>query len=366
MEAYVGNYRGDDVEEKKKHRRANHLILIARTMEGFQNIIKIHNDAQINGFYYSPRANRESFKQWGKGIIASTACLAGEIPRFLLAGERDKAIETYRFYESVFDKVYVEIQIIEYEEQREANRRLIELAREVGAPLLLTNDSHYLESEHAETHDVLLCIRQHKTLFDNEANEENEDVWNFDVRNLYYRNIDQMRQVFERGFTGKNGFEHLPFKDDVFTEEVFQEAAANTLALAIETEEIKLDSAVKLPKLYDDSKGILRTKTNAGFEARGLDKRPDVQKYLERIRHEFKIITKLGWADYFLVMEKIISETKAKFGEWSCGYGRGSASGSLVSYCLGLTEVDPLQYGLLFERFLDESRGNISACEFEC
>ena len=355
METYVSTYRGNDPEEKKKHRSANHLVLIAKTMEGFDNIIKIHNDAQINGFYYTPRANHEAFKQWGKGIIASTACLAGEFPQLLMLGEKDKAKALYELYKSCFDEVYVEIQIIEYEAQREANRKLIEFAREVGAPITISCDSHYLEPEHADTHDVLMCIRQHKTLFDDKG-EENDDLWNFDVKNLYYRTAEQMHQVFEKGFVDKEGKQYAPFKDDVFTEEVFQEAVANTRKIALSIEDIKLDSAIQLPKLYNDSDKTLRKKVNAGFKHRMLDRKPNFQEYIDRLTFEYDVIIKLGWGDYFLVMEKIISDTVEKFGEWAIGYGRGSAAGSLVSYCLGLTDVDPLQYGLLFERFLDASR----------
>jgi DNA polymerase-3 subunit alpha len=364
MEAYVSTYRGDDPEERKKHRSANHLVLLAKTMEGFDNIIKIHNDAQINGFYYTPRANHEAFKQWGKGIIASTACMAGEFPQLLIAGEKDKAKALYEYYKGCFDEVYIEIQIIEYEAQREANRKLIEFAKEVGAPLILTFDSHYLEPEHADTHDVLMCIRQHKTLFDDKG-EENDDVWNFDVKNMYYRTVEQMRQVFEHGFVDKAGNAYAPFKDDIFTEEVFQEAIANTRKIAVSTEDIKLDSAIRLPKLYDDGIKQLRKKTNVGFKRRLLDRKPNVQEYLDRVIREFDVISKLGWADYFLVMEKIIADTIDKHGEWAIGYGRGSAAGSLISYCLGLTDVDPLKYGLLFERFISTDRGNITACNFD-
>jgi len=355
MEAYVSDYRGDDMEEKKKHRSANHLILIAKTMEGFENIIKIHNDAQTEGFYYSPRADHSAFKKWGKGIIASTACLAGEIPSLLMADQKDKAKELYLYYKECFDELYVEIQIIEYEAQREANRRLIQFAQEMNAPLVLTCDSHYLEAEHSETHDVLMCIRQHKTLFDDKG-QENEDVWNFDVKNLYYRAASQMRQVFENGFVDKNGKAYLPFRDDVFTKEVFCEAMMNTRKIAVSTEEIKLDSTVKMPKLYANSADILRTKAEAGFADRMIDDKTNKQEYRDRFEFELGVIIKLGWADYFLILDKIISEAKAQFGEWATGYGRGSAAGSLVSYCLGFTDVDPLPYGLLFERFLDESR----------
>lgn len=355
MEAYTSPYRGEDPEERKKHRSANHLVLIAKTMEGFENIIKIHNDSQMNGFYYTPRANRDVFKQFGKGIVSSTACLAGEIPQLLMAGEKEKAKELYEFYKGCFDEFYIEIQIIEYEAQREANRKLIEFAKEVGAPLVLDLDSHYLEPEHSESHDVLMCVRQHKTLFD-EKGDENSDLWSFDVKNMYYRNLEEIRKVFDNGFVDKDGNKYEPFKDDVFTEEVFQEAVSNTRKIAVSTEDIKLDSTIKLPRLYDDGAKILKDKVNTGFKDRMLDSKPNVQVYLDRIAFEYDVITKLGWADYFLVMEKIITDTKAKFGEWSCGWGRGSAAGSLVSFVLGLTDIDPIQYGLLFERFLDSSR----------
>jgi len=354
MEVYVSNYRGDDMEQKKAHRSANHLVLLARTKEGFDNIIRIHNDAQLNGFYYTPRTTWESLEKWGKGIIGMSACMAGEIPQALLADDMDGAKQLVEFYSSVFDQFYVELQVIEFEQQREANRRLIRLAQEVGAPMVISCDSHYLESEHADTHDLLMCIRQGKTVLDRA--DDKEDVWSFDVRNLYYRNADQMWDAFAGGFVEKDGTQRAPFMDDVFTQEVFLDAMAMTRAIAMSTDEIVLDSSIKLPKLYDDGKSVLRQKVNAGFTAKGFGKREDKDKYFERVKSEFGVITKLGWTDYFLIMEKIISETKAKFGEWAVGYGRGSAAGSLVSYCLGLTDVDPIEYGLLFERFLDEGR----------
>jgi DNA polymerase III alpha subunit (gram-positive type) len=321
-EVYTSDYRGDDIEERKKHRSANHLILIAKTMEGFENIIKIHNDAQTNGFYYTPRANYEAFQKWGKGIIGSTACMKGEMAQMLLAGDKKRALEVYNFYAGTFDEFYIEIQIIECELQREVNRKLIEFAKEVGAPLLLTCDSHYLEAEHTETHSILMCIRQHKTLFDVKG-EENEDVWNFDVKNLYYRNAEQMREVFEKGFVDDNGILRAPFKDDIFTEEVFIEAMLNTRKIAISTDDIKLDSTVKLPRLYENGKSILRIKVNEGFTARELGKKSNANEYLERVRKEFEIITRLGWTDYFLIIEMIVTEAKKNHGEWAVGYGRG-------------------------------------------
>lgn len=353
MEAYTSNYRGDDPEMKKSHRSANHLVLIANNEEGFFNIIRIHNDAQLNGFYYTPRVNREALEKWGKGIIGMSACMAGELPRLLMEGKDTEAKEFWEFHSRVFDAFYIEIQIIEAEEQREANRRLIQFARSVGAPLVLSCDSHYLDPEYAETHDMLMCLRQKKTIMDK---REKDDVWSFDVRNLYYRDAAAMRQVFENGYVTEDGTQHAPFLDDVFTEDVFNEAIANTRKIAIETQNIKLDATIKLPKLHENGKEVLRKKLNIGFSARGLAKKPNADEYFKRIKSEFEAITKMGWGDYFLIMERIITDTKEKYGEWAIGYGRGSAAGSLVSYCLGLTGIDPIEYGLLFERFLEEGR----------
>lgn len=356
MEAYTSNYRGDDPEEKKKHRSANHLVVLAGTEEGFHNIIRIHNDAQMHGFYYTPRADREAFRKWGKGVVGTSACLAGELPLALMEDDRAKAIEAYEFYSNVFNEFYIELQIIEYEMQREANRRLIKFAEDVGAPVIIAVDSHYLYPEHADTHDLLMMMRQGKTILD--KREKEEDVWNFDVRNLFYRDEGRLQEVFENGYHDMDGNFQQPFRDEVFTDEVFSRAVASTRSIAMRADDIELDSEIKLPKLYDDSIGMLRDKINSGFRGLNLNKKSNKKEYYERIRYEFDVITRLGWADYFLIMERIISGAIEKFGDWAVGYGRGSAAGSLISYCLGITFIDPIEHGLLFERFLDETRSD--------
>jgi DNA polymerase-3 subunit alpha len=354
MEAYVGKYRGDDIEKRKEDRSANHLVMFAMNREGFDNLIRIHNDAQLEGFYYVPRTNWEAAAKWGKGIVATSACMKGEIAEALMADDQDGAQRAYEAYAKAFDQFYVELQIIEFEEQREANRRLIKFAERMKAPMVLACDSHYLDAQHTATHDLLLLMRQGKTVYDKKDNEE--EVWNFQVANLYYRDAAAMRDVFENGFTDRKGDGHGPFKDDVFTEEVFAEAMANTRRVAVQAEHVKLDSSIRLPKLYDNSREIMRRRVNSGFRRRKLGTRPDVQVYLDRVRHEYGVINKLGWTDYFLIMDRIVTDVKEKYGEWAIGYGRGSAAGSLVSYCLGLTDCDPIEHKLLFERFLDEGR----------
>lgn len=352
MEAYTNDYRGDDPELRKQNRSANHLILIANNEEGFYNIIRIHNDAQLNGFYYTPRVNREACRKWGRGITATSSCMAGEIPRLLNAGEEDKALELAEFYRSCFDCFLIEIQLIESEEQRETNRRLIQFAKKHGFELIVACDSHYLDPSYSDTHEILMLSRQKKTL--NDA-RESDDTWTFDVKNLYYRNTEQISDLFDNGWTDASGT-HKPFKDDVFTDEVFGRAVGMTLAVARGCAEISLDSTIKLPKIYEDGPMALRKRINEGFRERNLQLKPNVKEYVERLKHEYGIITKLGWADYILTVDKIIKDARDKFGSYATGMGRGSAGGSLVCYCLGITDADPIKYNLLFERFIDESR----------
>ncbi len=335
----------------QENRKNAHLLLLASTEEGFYNIIKLSNDAAVNGFYYKPRMTHESLKKWGKGIVATSACYSGEIPTLLLAGKADEAKALYEFYKGCFDEFYIELTMIEMKDQIELNRKLIEFAKSVGAKMVVTCDSHYLLREHADTHDVLLLIRDGKTR--NDLRERPEEVWQFEARNLYHRCYDEMRSLWSEGFVTQSG-DHFTYKDEVFTEEVFEEACANTRAIALRCADIKLDSTLKLPVLYEDGPKTLREKVMAGFRERGLRGKT----YMDRLNHELDVIIKKGYADYFLTMDKIIRDTIERHGVNSIGWGRGSAAGSLVSYCLGLTDLEPIKYGLLFERFLDESRSD--------
>ncbi len=319
MEAYHDDYRGDDPEEKKKHRSANHLILIAKNYEGYSNIIRIHNDAQLNGFYYTPRVNDEALRKWGKGIISSSACYAGEIPRLLTAGETEKAKERYQFYKSCFDSFYIEIQLIEMKEQVELNRKLIAFAKEVGAPLVATQDSHYLYAENTTTHKIMMCIRQKRTV--EETEKTDDDTWTFSVENLYCRSYEQVKDLYYNGFLA-DGVQ-ITFKDDVFTEEVFNEACANTVKIAEEVEDIKVDTSIKLPKICDDSEKEFKRLVMEGFHALSLDKKPNADVYLARIKHEIDVITLAGWSDYFLIVKMIVDEARRLKGDWGVAKGRG-------------------------------------------
>ena len=352
MEAYLNDYRGDDPDERKRQRGNHHLVLLARNEVGFYNILRIHNDAQLEGFYYRPRATHEALKKWGEGVIGLSACYAGELVQYLMADDMDGAKRAYEFYVDAFDEFYIELTMIEMEDQIEANKRLIEFADDVGAPLVVTLDSHYLKPEHTETHDVLLLIKSGKTVFDKIENPE--EVWQFDARNIYYRSGEQLRELWGDGFAvGEDGDQRqVRYKSDVFTEAVFDAAMENTRRIAMECEEIELDSEFKLPTLYEDGNSVLRKKAQEGFKRRALKGR----RYSDRLHFELDTVCHLGFSDYFLVVDKIVTDAKEKFGEFAINWGRGSAAGSLVSYCLEITDLDPLEYGLFFERFLDYSR----------
>ena len=359
MEAYVSQSR----DKEKRDRSANHLILIASTEEGLGNIIRIHNDAQLNGFYYSPRTCDGSLSKWGKGIIATSACAKGEIPELLSKGEKQKARERYFFYKSVFDEFYIELQMIEMDEQRRINRLLVEFGKEVGAEFTIGLDSHYLYPEHSETHDLLMCIRQGRTVKD--TSKEDDDTWQFDVKNLYYRDYGQARDIFDSGFVRADSTVSPPFRDDVFTDEIFEQACLNTRRIAVFCEDIKMPSDIKLPKMGEDSREVLRKEAWAGFLKKGLDAKPNADEYRSRLEYELDVITLSGWADYFLITKLIIDKAREMKGEFATGSGRGSAAGSLVSWVLMITGIDPLEYGLLFERFLDYSRSEIVVNAFE-
>ena len=339
-EMYFQDYRGDDPELRKLNRKNFHLVLLAKTHEGYKNIIRIHNDAQLDGYYYMPRVNHEALKKWGKGICGLSACMQGELSQALMDNDEPKAMAAYERLKGSLEEFYIELVMINMAEQVEANRRLVAFAQKVGAKLVVTNDSHYIYPEYKDTHDLLLLIRQHKTV--NDKVENPEEVWQFGNFSLHVRDDEDMRRLFTE-----------MYKDATFTDEVFEEAMLNTRRIACSCEPIKLDSTFKLPKLYPDAEKVLHERAWEGLSRRGLK---GAVGYNARLERELEVICKMGFADYFLIVERIVNDTKDKYGEWAVGWGRGSAGGSLVSYSLRITDIDPLKFGLLFERFMDEGR----------
>jgi DNA polymerase-3 subunit alpha len=305
-----------------------HLVLLAENNEGYQNLIKLVSYGFIEGYYYKPRIDTELLRKYSKGIIAGSACLAGPVSRAILAEGYEAAKKTAIEYNEIFGdgNFYLELQNHGMPEQKIVNEQLIKISRETGIPLIATNDSHYIYKEDAVPHDILLCIQTGKTV-------EDEDRMRYEGGQFYFKSGEEMRELFG----------YVP------------QALENTAKIA---ERCNVDfkfHELKLPK-YDVPGGIaaneyLRTLCYEGFEKRY----PNADDSLkERLEYELSTIEKMGYVDYFLIVWDYINY--AKMHDIMVGPGRGSAAGSIVSYCLSITTIDPIKYNLIFERFLNPER----------
>lgn len=304
-----------------------HLVLLVKNMEGYKNLIKLVSKGFIDGFYYKPRVDHDTIKQYSKGIIALSACLAGEVQTYIMNGDIKKAEETALFYKDVFkDDFYLELQDHGIEEQKKVNEKLIAISKKLGIPLVCTNDIHYINKEDARAHEVLLCIQTGKTMDD-------EDRMRFKTDEFYLKSPDEMCSLFS----------YVP------------EAIENTLKIADKCN-IKFEFGhTHLPK-FDvpgnmDGRDYLRKLCYEGLAKRYDKISEDLKKRLE---YELGIIEQMGYVDYFLIVWDFIKY--ARDHGIMTGPGRGSAAGSLVAYCLGITRIDPIKYNLLFERFLNPER----------
>jgi len=325
-EIYVAVDKYTDREPKDKNQY--HLVLLAETNEGYQNLMKIVSEGYVNGFYYKPRVDHDILRKYSKGIIALSACLGGEIPYHILNNNYEKAKEIALKYADIFgqNNFFLELQDYGVEEQRMVNRELIKISRETGIPLVATNDVHYLKKEDALVHDILLCIQTGKTI-------DEEDRMKFPTNEFYLKSPEEMRSIF---------YDNL-------------EALENTAWIADRCN-VDLDfDSLHLPE-YKVPQGFTNEEYLRHLCEEGLRKRYKniTQEIKDRFEYEFKTIVEMGYVDYFLIVWDFIKF--AKDNGIMVGPGRGSAAGSIVSYALGIIDVDPLEHGLLFERFLNPER----------
>ncbi|MCQ4936796.1 DNA polymerase III subunit alpha [Anaerotignum propionicum] len=305
-----------------------HLVLLAENDEGYQNLIKLVSYGFIDGFYYKPRIDKELLRKHHKGLIASSACIAGEVARNILNVSYEKAKEAALEYLDIFGKgnYFLELQDHGMREQKQVNMALIRMSEETGIPLIATNDSHYIYKEDAEPHDILLCIQTAKTILD-------EDRMRYEGGQFYVKSPEEMYDLFS----------NVP------------EALENTAKIAERCNVSFQFHELKLPQ-FDVPQGktanqYLREVCEAGFQ----EKYPEGKKeWKERLEYELSTIENMGYVDYFLIVWDFIKY--AKDNGIIVGPGRGSAAGSMVSYCLSITTIDPLKYDLIFERFLNPER----------
>lgn len=319
------------MEDKTPHidTRPYHLVLLARNLTGYQNLIQIVTAANLKGYYYKPRVDKEFLSEHSDGLIALSACLAGEVPRLIMSGKIDKAKKAISYYKNLFgeDNFYLEVQHHpELPDQIKVNEVIFKLAKETNTKVVATNDCHYLEKEDNEAHEVLLAVQTGKD-FDDKSRLSMADI-----DNSFY-SPDHAEKIFAK----------------------HPEVLANTLEIAEKCNvELTLGKNI-LPKFElpegQTSFGYMKELAYKGMKERYEKVTKDQQ---ERFEYELKIIEKTGYADYFLIVQDYINWAKSQ--GIIVGPGRGSAAGSMVTYCLGITDLEPTRYDLLFERFLNPER----------
>jgi DNA polymerase-3 subunit alpha len=307
---------------------ANHVTVLVRTLAGYRNLIKLVSRGYLEGFYYKPRVDKELLAQHADGLLVLSGCLNSEVSRLLLAGDERKAREIGGWYREVFgaEHYFMEIQAHGLPDQIRVTEGTLRIARDLGVGVAGTNDSHYLEAADARAHEVLLCLQTGAKLSD-------PNRWRFSTEEFYLKSAEEMRKVFAE----------VP------------EAYTNTLAVAERCDLTIPIGDIHLPR-YDVPAGhtldsYLRELAETGLRTRYATPSDGVRARLE---HELDIIREMNFSGYFLVVWDFIHFAKSR--GIPVGPGRGSAAGSLVAYCLGITNIDPLRYGLIFERFLNRGR----------
>ena len=312
-----------------------HLVVLARDMEGYRNLVKLSSSSFLEGFYYRPRVDKEILAQHNQGLIGMSACLHGEIADHLLKGKKSEAKQAAEEYLRIFgeDNFYLEIMENGLPEQKIANKGLIELGKEMGIPVVATNDCHYLNRDDAEAHEILLCIQTGKTIDD-------QDRMKLGTDQFYFRSPDEMKALFD----------YCP------------EAIENTMKVAERCNLVLPFDQIYLPKfevqgdrsLDDHLKQITLEGWRRLKEDIGIKDESVLKKYEQRLFMELDVIKSMGFAGYFLIVSDFINHAKAR--NIPVGPGRGSVAGSLVANALGITNIDPIRYGLFFERFLNPDR----------
>jgi DNA polymerase III subunit alpha len=320
---------------------AYHLTILAATQTGYKNLVKLVSEAYMTGFYHRPRMDKALLRQYSEGLIGLSGCLKGEVAGALARGNFASAKKAFLEYEEIFGKgnFYVEIMDHGLPQQTAIVPDLLKLSTEVGAPAVATNDSHYLRRDDAFAHEVLLCIGMGKTL-------EDERRMRFYNDEFYVKNPDEMRSRFR-------GWSEEAVRNSV--------AVAERCAVTFDTEGLHLPTFTAPPGMtpaehFTDlaREGLERRLAELSLEPESSRSRIPSEKYRERLEYEIGVIEKMGFPSYFLIVSDFIRH--ARENGISVGPGRGSAAGSIVSWALRITEIDPLKYDLLFERFLNPER----------
>ena len=334
-EVYVANRSRFD-KEPGIDNKYNHLILLAKNNQGYKNLSKLVSIGFTEGYYYKPRIDLEVLEKYHEGLICLSGCLAGSVNQALLNGQNEKAEEIALWHKKIFgEDYYIEIQNNGIKEQVLANQKLVQLARKLDIPLVATNDAHYLKREDAYNHEILLCIQTGKRMSD-------EDRMKFDTDELYVKSPEEMSEYFS----------------------AFPDAIENTVKIADKCNvEFEFGHTIlpnyDVPPEYPTHYDFFKKLCDDGIKKR-YGENPS-QEILDRAEYEISVIKKMGYVDYFLIVWDFIHYAKTH--NIPVGPGRGSGAGSIIAYAIEITDIDPIKYGLLFERFLNPER--ISMPDFD-
>lgn len=333
----------DHTDKLSKYSRGrHHLILLARNNEGYHNLVKLVTRGYLDGFHYKPRVDKQLLRQFSNGITALSACMGGEIPRTVMGknfflekgGTFDDAIRIAQEYEDIYPgNFYIEVQAAMIPEQKKLNEKLYELAEHTNLPLVATNDCHYLDADDVEAHDILLCVQTQSKFSD-------VNRMRFEAKDLYYKSSEEMEKAFS----------DMP------------QSIENTVKIS-ESCFLEMDFSKTLFPVYELPEGVTPDEEFRRLAREGLEKRLNaypnketlnIEQYWKRLEQELDVICKMEFPGYFLIVQDFINW--AKNNNIPVGPGRGSATGSLVAWALRITNIDPIPYNLLFERFLNIER----------
>ncbi len=390
-EMYVARHRKEDKNKDNGDRSGYHLIVLAKNYRGYKNLIKLVSNAWVDGFYGRPRTDRADLERYHEDLIVCSACIAGEVPKKILQDDIEGAREAIEWYKRVFgDDYYLELQRHEVKDptiranretfplQQKANKALVELAKEYGIKVVCTNDAHFVDQENAEAHDHLLCLSTGKDLDDPsrmlyskqewfKTREEMNEVF-ADIPEALSNTLEILDKVEFYDIENAPIMPFFPIPEDFGTEEQWREKFTEedlfkefTSDENGENQLPREEGEKKIAKLGGYDK-LYRIKFEADYLAKlayegaaKLYPMPLTQEVDDRIRFELHIMKTMGFPGYFLIVQDFINSARDELGVM-VGPGRGSAAGSVVAYCLGITKIDPIKYDLLFERFLNPDR----------
>ena len=395
-EMYVARHHKTDKIAENGDKSGYHLIVLAKNIQGYKNLIQLVSRAWVDGFYYRPRTDREDLEKYHEGLIVCSACIAGEVPAKILRGDMEGAREACEWYHRVFgDDYYLELQRHEVTDptllanretfplQQKANKVLIEMAKEYGIKLVCTNDCHFEDKDTAEAHDHLLCLSTGKDLDDPDrmrytkqewfkTRQEMNDIFS-DIPEALTNTLEILDKVEIYSIEHGPIMPFFPIPEDFGTEEEWrQKFSTEDLYREFTTDEngenqLSPEEGQKVIDRLGGYDKIYRIKFEADYLAKlAYDGAKDPSRYgeplsenvIEHINFELHVMKTMGFPGYFLIVSDFIKAAREELGVM-VGPGRGSAAGSVVAYCLGITKIDPLKYDLLFERFLNPDRVNL-------